>query len=93
MLKSDLIQNVATALGETTSKSAAQNIVEVVLNEIAKGVKADGEARIAGFGTFKKKERPARMGPKPGSPGEKIPYAAKTTVTFKAGKELQTAVS
>ncbi len=92
MLKSDLVQNVQNVLGEGTSKNHAQAVVDAVLAEIAKGVKADGEARIAGFGTFKKKSRPARMGPKPGSPGEKIQYPASTTVTFKAGKELKVSV-
>jgi DNA-binding protein HU-beta len=92
MLKSDLVLKVHTALGEGMDKARAQAAVDAVFAEIAKGLKADGEVRIAGFGIFKKKNRPARMGPKPGSPGERIQYAASTNVTFRAGKELKVTV-
>lgn len=93
MLKSDLIAKVMETMGGETSKNAATACVDTVLAEIVKGLQTDGEVRIAGFGTFKRKDRPARMGPKPGSPGVKIEIKASSTVTFKAGKELKTAMA
>lgn len=89
MLKSALVQAVADSLGEEMSKRGAQKIVDTVLEEILNGVKADGIVQIAGFGTFKKKYRPARIGPKPGTKGEKMQYPASTTCTFKAGKDVK----
>lgn len=99
MLKSDLVEQLTVALsgrpslaGGQVSKANAQLILETVLGEIANGVKKHGLVQIAGFGTFKKKERPARMGPKPGT-GEKIQYPASTTMSFKPGKELKEKIS
>lgn len=88
MLKNELVLNIAKALGEDGSKRLAKDALDIVLQEIANGVKADGLVQLPGFGTFKKKYRPERVGPKPGTT-EKMTYPASTTVTFKAGKGLK----
>ena len=88
MLKNELVLNIAKAMGEDGSKKAAKEALDIVLQAIAEGVKADGLVQLPGFGTFKKKFRPEREGPKPGTT-EKMTYPASTTVTFKAGKGLK----
>lgn len=91
MLKSELVVNIQKAMGEEGSKKLAQDALDIVLVEIANGLKADGLVQIPGFGTFKTKVRPERMGPKPGTK-DKMLYPASTSVAFKAGKELKAQV-
>lgn len=91
MLKRELVLNIQKAMGDEGSKKLAQAALDIVLAEITNGLKDDGLVQIPGFGTFKTKVRPSRMGPKPGTK-EKMLYPASTSVSFKAGKELKTQV-
>jgi DNA-binding protein HU-beta len=50
MNKAQLIEQVQKALGGETSKRAAGDALEAVLNSIAKGVKK-GPVQLIGFGT------------------------------------------
>ncbi len=59
MNKSDLIESVAAEL--KLSKTDAGKAVEAVLASITKGVKNDAKVNLVGFGTFLKRERPARV--------------------------------
>lgn len=63
MNKGDLIDAVAAKTGESRANSA--RFVDTVLGCIIEGVNRDGKVAIAGFGTFKKKHRKARMGMNP----------------------------
>lgn len=63
MNKGDLIDAVAAKTGE--SRASAARFADAVLECIVEGVNREGKVAIAGFGTFKKKHRKARMGMNP----------------------------
>ena len=89
MNKSQMIQNIAKA--SETSKAAAERIVNAFLAEIEKGVKKDRQVSIVGFGTFKVRNRKARIGRNPKT-GARIKIKATRTVGFKPGKPFRKAV-
>ena len=86
MNKAELIDVVALRLD--TSKAAAGRDVEAVLGTVADHL-ADGgtEVRLSGFGTFRVKERAARVG-RNLQTGAKIDIAASRKVGFKAWSTL-----
>jgi DNA-binding protein HU-beta len=82
MNKGELIEAVQKSLGEEASKKDAESALSAVLDSIANGVRADpGVVQIIGFGTFKKKNRAARMGRNPKT-GEPMQINASTSVGF-----------
>ncbi len=88
MNKAELIESVQKALGKDTTKRAAEDAVNNVLDCIAKGVKKDKKVQIIGFGTFEVKKRAARMGRNPKT-GESMKIAASKSVGFKASSTLK----
>ena len=88
MNKAQLLELVQKNLGGETSKRAASDALDAVLEAIAKGVKKDGNVQLIGFGTFKVVSRKARTGVNPKT-GEKIKIKASKAVKFGAGKELK----
>jgi DNA-binding protein HU-beta len=90
MTKTQLIDALASELG--VSKKLAGELVNATIGLIIKGVKKEGEARLTGFGTFKKSKRKAREGVNPQNPKQKIKIPAMNVVTFKAGSEFKKAV-
>ena len=89
MNKSDIVGRVAalTGLSRPTSGDAVDAVFEAVSEALAHGE----EVRIAGFGTFGTRTRPARTGRNPRT-GETLEISASTAPTFKAGKTLKDAV-
>lgn len=59
MIKRDLIEHIYRLHGGLSRSEVKQN-VEILLDEIRRGVVAHGSLVISGFGTFKLKGRPAR---------------------------------
>ena len=90
MNKSQLIEAVASELGG--SKAAASRAIEAVITSITRGVNKDNAVTITGFGTFAKKDRPARTGRNP-STGEPLDIKASKTVSFKASDSLKKTVA
>ena len=88
MNKAELIESVQKALGDDTTKRAAEDAVNTVLDCIAKGVKKDKKVQIIGFGTFEVKKRAARMGRNPKT-GESMKIAASKSVGFKPSSTLK----
>ncbi len=88
MNKGELIEAVQKALGEEASKKDAESALTAVLDSIANGVRGDGNVQIIGFGTFKKKNRAARMGRNPKT-GEPMQIAASTSVGFTPSAALK----
>ncbi len=86
MNKAQLVEVVAQ---KTNTKKEAGETVEMILNAIKSSLKKKEQVAIAGFGTFKVKERKARMGRNPKT-GEQIHIAAKKSVGFRPAKELKT---
>ena len=81
MNKAELCEKVQQALGDDTSKAAAENAVKVVLDAIADGVRRDETVQLIGFGTFKVSHRAARMGRNPKT-GEAMQINASKSVKF-----------
>ncbi|SAL05938.1 histone family protein DNA-binding protein [Caballeronia calidae] len=90
MNKQELIDAVASESG--TSKIAAEEAINAVLNTISKEVAAGNAVQLVGFGTFGSGERAARTGRNPQT-GETIEIAAAKTVKFTAGKAFKDAVN
>ena len=81
MNKAELIEAVQKVLGGDTSRRAAADAVDAVLDAIAKGVAKKGSVQIVGFGSFKVASRKARTGRNPKT-GEPIKIKASKTVRF-----------
>ena len=90
MKKSDIADRVADRIGlsRRTAGVAVDAVFEVVRDALASGE----EVRIAGFGTFGAKSRPARTGRNPRT-GESLSIQASTVPVFKPGKALKDAVN
>lgn len=89
MNKGELIDLVATEL--KSSKADASRAVETVLDCITKGIKKEEKVALAGFGTFVKRKRAARMGINPATK-EPIKIAASKTCGFKPAASLKEAL-
>ena len=90
MNKGELIANVAKST--ESPKQEVGKILDSILEEIGKSLKAGSDVTLVGFGTWKKKSRAARTGRNPQT-GETIEIPAKNTVTFSAGKSLKDLVN
>ena len=91
MNKADLTARVADR-GLRCPVPDADTAVRAVFSAIADALARGETVRIAGFGTFSTRARPARRGRNPAT-GEHIDIAASTTPAFKAGKTLRDAIA
>ena len=89
MTKSEIIADVAVALGD---RKQAQAAVESLLRNITLALKRGESVTLSGFGTFKRVERKARQGVNPRT-GAKIKIKARRAARFTAGTKLQAAVN
>lgn len=89
MTKDDLIQSISKKVG--VSKSAAAEVLNVVLDEITKALSQGEEVNLPGFGKFEARFRKEREGRNPKT-GEKINIPSRKVPRFKAGKILKDAV-
>ena len=90
MNKSEIAGRVAGRIG--LSRSAAESAVDAVFEAVGEALVGEEDMRIAGFGTFTTKSRPARTGRNPQT-GESLEIGASTVLAFKAGKALKDAVN
>lgn len=90
MNKGDLINKIAEDANLT--KAQAADALNSVINSVSDTLSNGEKVTLVGFGTFSTNHRPARTGRNPQT-GESIKIAAKTSVKFKAGKELSDAVN
>ncbi len=90
MNKSEIAGHVAnrTRVGRWAAGEAVDAVFAVIAEALARGE----DVRIAGFGTFGTRNRPARTGRNPRT-GESLNIAASTAPTFKPGKPLKDAVN
>lgn len=89
MNRAELIEAiVASKNSGIETKAGAARALQSVVDGIAKGLKKGGAVSLVGFGTFKVKARPARMGRNPQT-GESIKIAARKVVGFKASADLK----
>ena len=90
MNRAEMADRLAARTG--LSKAAAKEAVDGVFAAIGDALANGEEVRLAGFGTFGTRSRPARTGRNPGT-GEAVSIAASTSPTFKAGKTLKDTVN
>lgn len=90
MNKKELIAAYAEKM-ETTKKAAGEQL-DALLEVLVEALVAGEEVKISGFGTFSVTERAAREGRNPAT-GETIQIAASKSPKFKAAKALKDAVN
>lgn len=90
MRKPDLAASIAEHA--ELSKDKANDVLNVVLDEITNSVAKGDAVTLVGFGTFQKKDRSARTGKNPQT-GAPIQIPASSTVGFKPGKALKDSVN
>ena len=77
-----------TRLTKAVAREAVDGVFAAIGDDLANGE----EVRIAGFGSFSTRSRPARTGRNPRT-GEAVSISASKSLTFNAGKTLKDAVS
>jgi Bacterial nucleoid DNA-binding protein len=90
MNKAEFVASVAEKA--TLSKAQAGEAVDAVINTIAEALKAGGDVRLPGLGTFAVSQRKATTGRNPAT-GATIQIPARNVPKFTAGKGLKDAVS
>jgi DNA-binding protein HU-beta len=80
--KTQLIDSVANATGE--SKRVVGDVIEAFVTQVQKSVKKGEKVTVPGFGTFSRRNRPARTARNPRT-GEQIKVKASKVPAFKAG--------
>ena len=90
MNKTDLIN--AVAANANLTKKQAEAAVNAVFKAIETELATGGKVQIAGFGSFKVKERAERVGRNPKTK-EAITIPASKAPRFKAGKALKDAIN
>ncbi len=86
MTKAELIDGLAAKSGLT--KSEAERVVNIILDEIISALKQGERVNISGFGTFSVSTRAPRSGRNPKT-GEMIQIAGSKSAKFRAGKQLK----
>ena len=89
MTRADLVEKVANKINLT--KKQTEVIVNTVFQSITDSLSKGDKVELRGFGSFRIRERNARVGRNPKS-GEKVEVPAKKVPFFKAGKELRALV-
>lgn len=86
MTKADLVEEVAKVT-ELTRKDA-EVIVDTLFESVIKALKTGDKLEVRGFGSFRVRQRNARVGRNPKT-GEKVEVPAKRVPYFKPSKELK----
>ena len=90
MTKADLIDEVSR-LAELTRKDS-EVIVETIFDSIVRSLRVGDKIEIRGFGSFRTRQRQARMGRNPKT-GDQVPVPARKIPFFKPSKELKDLVN
>jgi len=85
--KADLVEEVARAADLT--KKQAETVVESVFEGIVSSLRAGQKIELRGFGSFKLRERGARVARNPKKSGVKVMVPPKRVPYFKPGKKLK----
>src|SRR5437899_2195047 len=90
MTKADLIDEVSRVVEMTRKES--EIIVESIFDSIVKSLRNGDKIEIRGFGSFRTRQRQARIGRNPKS-GDRVDVPAKRIPFFKPSKELRDIVN
>jgi len=86
MTKAELVEKVSTQINLT--KKQTEVVVNTVFQSITDSLSNGKKVELRGFGSFRIRERNARVGRNPKS-GAQVDVPAKRVPFFKAGKELR----
>ena len=86
MTKADLVEEVAKVT-ELTRKDS-EVIVDTLFESVIKALRIGDKLEVRGFGSFRVRQRNARVGRNPKT-GEKVEVPAKRVPYFKPSKELK----
>ncbi len=86
MTKAELVEQVAR--NTELTKKHAEIIVNTVFESIVDSLKSGEKIELRGFGSFRIRQRNARIGRNPKT-GEKVHVPAKSIPYFKPGKDLR----
>src|SRR5881398_1548368 len=86
MTKADLVEEVARVT-ELTRKDS-EVIVDTLFESVIKALKTGDKLEVRGFGSFRVRQRNARVGRNPKT-GEQVEVPAKRVPYFKPSKELK----
>jgi len=90
MTKADLIEEVSRVVEMTRKDSEV--IVEAIFDSVVRSLRGGDKIEIRGFGSFRTRERQARIGRNPKT-GERVEVPAKRIPFFKPSKELKDLVN
>ena len=90
MTKADLVDKV-TSLGDLTRRDG-EVIVDTLFESVIGALKSGDKVEIRGFGSFRTRQRNARLGRNPKT-GDKVDVPAKRVPFFKPSKELRDSVN
>ena len=90
MTKADLIEEVSRVVEMTRKDSEV--IVEAIFDSVVRSLRSGDKIEIRGFGSFRTRERQARIGRNPKT-GERVDVPAKRIPFFKPSKELKDLVN
>jgi nucleoid DNA-binding protein len=90
MNKTQLVEKVAESTSQ--SKLVTKNILEGFFDAIGDSLSAGSKIEIRGFGSFKVKERKARVARNPRT-GEEVQIPSRTVPTFKPSRSFGVKVS
>ncbi|NIP78213.1 MAG: integration host factor subunit beta [Gemmatimonadetes bacterium] len=88
MTKADLVEQVAEAIGPGITKKDCALVVDGLLNAVKAALADHDNIEIRGFGTFKVRERKARVARNPRT-GERVEVPARSVPVFKPSKDLR----
>lgn len=90
LTKADITETIIARVD--IPRMEAQEIVDVVFEEIRACLAAGEAVKLSGFGNFELRDKGQRPGRNPKT-GEEIPITARRVVTFKAGQKLKSRVA
>jgi integration host factor subunit beta len=90
MTKAELIEEVSRVV--EMSRKDSEVIVETIFDSIVRALRAGDKVEIRGFGSFRTRQRKARIGRNPKT-GERVDVPAKRIPFFKPSKELKDLVN
>lgn len=90
MTKAELVNRVSKRT--ELNKRDAEVMVQTVLDSIIESLQGGDKVELRGFGSFRLRERAARIGRNPKT-GEKVNVPSKRVPYFKPGKDLKVLIN
>ena len=90
LTRADLSNAVYREIGLSLSEST--ELVDAVINEVAKALEAGETVKLSSFGTFKLRHKKQRIGRNPKT-GVEVPISPRTVLSFNASNILKNKVN